>query len=87
LDGQVRLSLRTSGRQVSGFLSGSDPIGGFFDVPKKTSGFLTYHGFLTIASSSRIISRDYYYLMNILSELFGETLLKNCKKYFKNLEN
>jgi hypothetical protein len=31
---------------------------GFFDVPKKTVGFLTYHGFLTIASSSRIISLD-----------------------------
>jgi hypothetical protein len=33
-----------------------------FDVRKKTAGFFTYHGFLTIASSSRIISReDYYY--------------------------
>jgi hypothetical protein len=30
----------------------------FFDVPKKTADFLTYHGFLTIATSSRIISRD-----------------------------
>jgi hypothetical protein len=29
-----------------------------FDVRKKTAGFLTYHGFLTIASSSRIISLD-----------------------------
>jgi hypothetical protein len=32
----------------------------FVDVPKKTAGFFTYHGFLTIASSSRIISLDYY---------------------------
>jgi hypothetical protein len=30
----------------------------FFDVRKKTAGFLIYHGFLTIASSSRIISLD-----------------------------
>jgi hypothetical protein len=29
-----------------------------FDVRKKTAGFLTYHGFMTIASSSRIISLD-----------------------------
>jgi hypothetical protein len=33
---------------------------GLFDVRKKTAGFLTYHGFLTIASSSRIISLDMY---------------------------
>jgi hypothetical protein len=36
-----------------------DGITGFLDG--RNTGFLTYHGFLTIASLSRIISRDYYY--------------------------
>jgi hypothetical protein len=31
---------------------------GLFDVRKKIASFLTYHGFLTITSSSRIISLD-----------------------------
>jgi hypothetical protein len=38
------------------FYRGQIRSGGFFDVRKKTTGFLTYHGFVTIASSSRIIS-------------------------------
>jgi hypothetical protein len=40
----------------------TDGRGDFVDVRKKTTGFffLTYHGFLTITSSSRIISLDSY---------------------------
>jgi hypothetical protein len=36
-----------------------DGITGFLDG--RNTGFFTYHGFRTIASLSRIISRDYYY--------------------------
>jgi hypothetical protein len=34
-------------------------IDDFLDVRNLTKRFFTYHGFLTITTSSRIISRDY----------------------------
>jgi hypothetical protein len=40
-----------------GFLRTNDGSG-LFDVQKWTGGFFTYHGSVTISSSSRIISRD-----------------------------
>jgi hypothetical protein len=40
------------------FFCGKWFLSGLFDV---RNGFLTYHGFVTIASSSRIIILDRYY--------------------------
>jgi hypothetical protein len=45
-------------------------IGELFDVRNTKPGFFTYHGFLTIASSSRIISRDTCCLWSYLQVVY-----------------
>jgi hypothetical protein len=39
-------------------MAGIGAVDDFFDVPNLLTGFFTYHGFLTITSSSHIISLD-----------------------------
>jgi hypothetical protein len=59
----------------------------FFEVPKWTDVFFTYHGFLTITSLSRIISRDFNSLgLRTNSQIHGSKK-SNTPRYAKEIDS